>query len=408
MATIKKRMWTDPKGAKREAWQVRFVDQDGKQRAKQFERKKDADAYLTSVRPQVRDGTYTPESTSISVAEAATLWLARGEQEELEHSTLRQYRSHATYHVEPLLGAEKLSRLTAPRIERFRDDLLASDRSRALAKKVLSSLKAILSEAQRRGLVAQNVAANVTIRTGGRHTQAANIPSPAEIRDLLAKAQGGWRPLMVVAVFTGMRASELRGLTWDHVDFEVNVIRVRQRADDQGTIGTLKTKTSRRDIPMTPMVANTLKEWRLACPRQGVKKDDDGNVIAPGTLHFVFPNGAGNVESHANILHRGFGPLQVACEIVSGPKLDQAGAPVLDKKGNPVMLPKYGLHALRHFFASWLIDQGFGPKRVQSLMGHASIQMTFDVYGHLFPQEDDRERFAAGELALVGVGKVAP
>jgi integrase len=60
------------------------------------------------------------------------------------------------------------------------------------------------------------------------------------------------------------------------------------------------------------------------------------------------------------------------------------------------------MHRFRHFFASWLIDQGFGPKRVQTLMGHSSIQITFDVYGHLFPQEDDHERFAAGELVLVG------
>ena len=59
-------------------------------------------------------------------------------------------------------------------------------------------------------------------------------------------------------------------------------------------------------------------------------------------------------------------------------------------------------HRLRHFFASWLIDQGFGPKRVQALMGHSSIAITFDVYGHLFPQEDDHDKFAAGELALIG------
>jgi integrase len=59
--------------------------------------------------------------------------------------------------------------------------------------------------------------------------------------------------------------------------------------------------------------------------------------------------------------------------------------------------------ALRHFCASWLIEQGFSPKRVQALLGHSSIQMTFDVYGHLFPSlEDDHAKFAAGELALVG------
>jgi integrase len=64
---------------------------------------------------------------------------------------------------------------------------------------------------------------------------------------------------------------------------------------------------------------------------------------------------------------------------------------------------KYGLHALRHFFASWAIERGFTPKRVQALLGHSSIQMTFDRYGHLFPSlEDDHAKFAAGEAALVG------
>ncbi len=159
----------------------------------------------------------------------------------------------------------------------------------------------------------------------------------------------------MTAVFTGLRSSELRGLAWDHVDFKAKVIRVRQRADADGQIGSLKSASARRDIPMTPMVATVLKEWKLACPN--------------GPLGIVFPNGVGNVKSHANIVQRGIGT---------------------------------GLHRYRHWFASWLIDQGFGPKRVQSLMGHSTIQMTFDTYGHLFPQDDDAERFAAGELALVG------
>ena len=64
--------------------------------------------------------------------------------------------------------------------------------------------------------------------------------------------------------------------------------------------------------------------------------------------------------------------------------------------------PRYNLHLYRHFFASWMIEQGFQPKRVQTLMGHASIQMTFDVYGHLFPSfEDDYAKFAAAELAIM-------
>jgi integrase len=357
--SIRKRSWTTARGERRESWQVDFVDQHGKRRHKQFSKKRDADAELVKLRGLVAVGTYAPESTSITVAEAAQLWLERCAQDRLEEATMVGYRSHVTYHIAPLLGAEKLSRLTTPRIEQFRDELLSGGRSRPLAKKVLASVKALLKEAQRRGLVAQNVARDVTIKTGGRHKKrlevGRDIPTPDEIRERLATVSERWRPLLVTAVFTGMRSSELRGLPWEHVDFKANVIRVRQRADQQGRIGPPKSATSRRDIPMSPLVVNTLKEWRLACPK--------------GQLGLVFPNGRGNVESHANIVQRGIGA---------------------------------GLHRYRHFFASWLIDQGFGPKRVQALMGHSSIQQTFDGYGHLFPQEDDHDRFAAGELVLVG------
>jgi len=61
------------------------------------------------------------------------------------------------------------------------------------------------------------------------------------------------------------------------------------------------------------------------------------------------------------------------------------------------------MHALRHFFASWAIEQGFSPKKVQALLGHATIAMTFDRYGHLFSSlEDDHAKFAAGALNVVG------
>lgn len=141
-------------------------------------------------------------------------------------------------------------------------------------------------------------------------------------------------------------------------------------------MGSPKSAAGRREIPMTPMVISTLREWKLACPI--------------GKIGLVIPNGRGNVESHANIVNRGLRPLQVKCGIVNA-----------DGKA------RYSLHTFRHFFASWLIEQAFGPKRVQTIMGHSSVKMTFDLYGHLFPSgDDDRARLAAGELALVGATKI--
>ena len=292
-------------------------------------------------------------------------------------------------------------------IEAFRDDLVRAG-SRPMARKVLASLKSILGEAQRRGLVAQNAAQPVRVDVKKREQRKVvvgrDLPSKAEVQAILAKAEGRWRPLFVTAIFTGMRASELRGLTWDDVDFEQKIISVRQRANLWGEIGSPKSAAGERDIPMSPMVVNALREWRLACPK--------------GELRLVFPNGNGNVENHANLANRGFYALQLRTGITE-PAFDDDGKPIMepvvDDKGKPfigadgvpvtkqAVRPKYGLHALRHFFASWAIERGFTAKRVQALLGHSSIQMTFDVYGHLFPSlEDDHAKFEAGELAVVG------
>ena len=95
------------------------------------------------------------------------------------------------------------------------------------------------------------------------------------------------RPLIVTAVFTGMRASELRGLPWWAVDFDKRTITVRQRADEWGTIGMPKSAAGQREIPMSPTVLNTLREWKLACPK--------------GELDLVFPNTLGKVQPLTNI-----------------------------------------------------------------------------------------------------------
>jgi integrase len=391
MATVRKRSWKSG-GEIKTAWIADYFDQGGKRHLKTFATKKAATGWLDTTRHEVKQGMHTPESTSITVAEAAALWIRRGELEKLERSTLNKYRNHVDLHIVSFLGATKLTRLTAPGVEQFKDDLLGR-LSWEMAKKVLGSLKAILAEAVRRGLVAQNAAATVRIRSRGRDDRKLAVgqdyPTKDEITAILSAAAGRWRPLLLTAVFTGMRSSELRGLTWDAVDFDAETIHVRQRADEWGMIGSPKSEAGHRAIPMAPPVLNALREWKQACPAI------DRTVSTPGRLWLAFPNGAGKPESHSNIINRGFNPVQVTAG-VTVPHQTLKG-----DDGRPLPVAKYGMHALRHFFASWAIERGFTPKRVQALLGHASIQMTFDVYGHLFPnQENDRAKFAAGALGL--------
>jgi integrase len=186
------------------------------------------------------------------------------------------------------------------------------------------------------------------------------------------------RPLILTAIFTGLRASELRGLRWEDVDLKKAALHVTQRADKFNTIGKPKSASGHRDVPLPPILLNTLREWKLQCP-----KSEAG---------LVFPTGAGEVEYHSNIVTRGLMPAQIAAGIVT-------------KNGHA----KYtGLHALRHFYASWCINRvedgglGLPIKVVQHRLGHSSITMTSDIYGHLFPSGDDGAELAAAERALVG------
>lgn len=386
MASIRKRTWQSRTGPKT-AWVVDYADQHGKRRLKTFARKKEADAYLMLAGHEVRRGIHTPDSVSTTIAKAAHAFIKRCEQGagrrggELEQSTIRQYKQHVNLHIVPRVESEKLSKLNGPRVQALADQLVA-ELSPALARKVFTTFKSIIADAQAHGGIAHNPALSVKIGSAGRRKRKVTIPTKDEVRILLSKASGRWRPLIVAAVFTGLRASELRGLGWGDVDTKARAITVRRRADRWGKLGSPKTAESARTVPMTPMVVNALKAWRPDCPK--------------GEHALVFPNGGGNVENLGNIANRGLGPLQIECGIVRPAQKGADGKPLPPRA-------KYGLHKLRHFYASWLIDQGFGPKRVQELMGHASIQMTFDTYGHLFPApEADQERMAAGDLALVG------
>ena len=152
---------------------------------------------------------------------------------------------------------------------------------------------------------------------------------------------------------------------------------MHQRADRYGKIGRPKSEAGERTVPLPPMLVSVLREHRLACPN--------------GELGLVFPNSMGGIEHRITIVERGFHPAQVAAGVVNG----NGGA-------------KYpGLHSLRHFYASWCINRRVDGglelplKVVQARLGHASIQMTADTYGHLFPRGDDGAELAAAEQAFL-------
>ena len=167
-------------------------------------------------------------------------------------------------------------------------------------------------------------------------------------------------------------------------------------ADMDGEIGKTKISAAERTVPIPPSAATALCDWKKVCPRNAVT----------GELRFVLSNGVGNVENHANLYSRGWDAWQIKAN-VSVAKRTKAGKVVKDEIGKAVMTGKHRVHALRHFYASVLIDDGINPKRVQTLLGHSTIQVTLDCYSHLFPpdQAEDQTRFARMKDAVLTAAK---
>jgi len=196
-----------------------------------------------------------------------------------------------------------------------------------------------------------------------------NILRPDEIKKLLEafevsdSQEGRFRVIIKTAILTGLRQGELLGLRWGDIDRNRKQIHVR-RQYVSGRFSDLKTKHSRRSVDFPENLLIELDEWRIKCPH--------------GPHDLVFPNGAGNPENHGNLLRRGFYP-----------GLRRAG------------IKQVRFHDLRHTFASLLIATDQHPKYIQSQLGHSSIKITMDTYGHLMNPTNNQ---AAEKLAALALG----
>jgi integrase len=383
MATIRKRRWVNGSG-EQVAWIADYFDQNkdeqhprGHRHIRSFANRRAAKAWLAETVIEVQRKIHTPHRQSITVAAAAALWIEKTrDAEKRVRSTVQQYQNHVRLYINPMIGGARLSDLAPRNIEEFRDALLRK-LSRVMARKVLVSLKSILANARRTGRMAHSPADDVKIAADKRGRRklkiGVDIPTKDDARRIIAAVDPRWRPIILTALFTGMRSSELRALIWDKVNFKDKKIHVDQRVDDWGNWDPPKSDAGDREIPMSPEVFRTLREWKLACPK--------------GELGLVFPTGIGTVECHRNIYSRGWHAAQIAAEVTK-------------KDGRA----KYGpFHGARHFFASLIIERGYSPKRCQVLLGHSSIQLTFDTYGHLFPDDEaDQDKFAEAELSVLG------
>lgn len=402
--SIRKRTWRNADGAESTRWIVDVMDANGHRERRQFESRKEADAFRIATESQMRAGTFRGDAAKFTVKDAADRFLERceGRRQRGERMTRQNYKTmegHIRNYIcrDPLrhegkvrpsrlkefdggIGSIKLSQLTSRGVGDFRDRLRDAGVTVVTTRKILGTLQLLLGYGIDRDMIGVNVACGVKV-IGRRDEGARKIlpPTKEALRALLIVADEDFRVKLAFASATGVRAGELHALRWRHLDLAKGEVTVETRVDAYGEEDVTKTAAGMRTIPLAQPLILMLKEWKLRTKR---KKPDE----------LVFPNKRGWYTGHDNMTKRKFLPLfDLLAE-----KHRQ------DPEQHPEAPARFNWHALRHFAVSCWIDAGLSPKTVQTFAGHSSLQVTMDRYGHLFKSDDHKRAMDAIAAEMLG------
>jgi integrase len=367
MASVRKRIWTATSGETKTAWLVDYADSRGERQRKHFPTKKAADAFRINIEGQLQRGIYRPDASKLTVKQASESFITRCEgrnkrDERMTRKMLVVYQGHANNHIlhpERGVAAWTLSQLTARAVGEFRDRLRTAGVSVPTTRKVLSTLHSILEHAISQDWIATNAARGVKVIGTRSEGSKKIVPPPKEdMRALINAADEDFRLKLIYAASTGARAGEQWAARWQDVDFDKGELSIRLRVDVYGEEGAPKSVAGMRTVPLSDQLISALRAWRLR-----------SKFSKPGDL--IFPNKRGRHIGHDNLVKRKFLPLLGLIE--------------------PKPPARFNWHGLRHFAISCWIEAGLTPKTVQTFAGHASLQITMDRYGHLFPSDSHKQ-----------------
>jgi integrase len=362
MTAVKRRTKTKAPGVYRSSsgnYEIAYRDSDGKLRIQvvgdDFEAAKTARAELVA---RMARGERVSRS-KIAFREYASAWLER-EKGRIRPRTYEVYEIAVRLHLNPVIGDKRLSDISEDDVLKVIARMQEAGKKAWTIRSVSTPLGRILGSAARRGVIGANPM--LRLERGERprvERHEMRILSRDEIGKLLAASPKRYRALLATAVLTGMRLSEVLGLTWRDVDFDADVIRVRRQADRKGELVEPKTPQAKRDVVLPPSLAKTLREHKMA----SIYK-------AAGDL--VFPTATGRAQSGRNVSRRG-----------------------LEKALENAKLPKMRFHDLRHTHCSLLISEGLNVVYVSRSMGHASPDITLKTYSHLWDAAEHASKASA-------------
>ena len=383
--SITKREWTKTNRktgttVKVVRWRARYLDPNGKtpttQIEKRFKVRAEAVNWLADQLADVNRGEHVDHrDAKTPFKEVAEDWRKslHGPRSSIEPKTRGGYESILDHHLLPRFGRMRVGQITPKVVEDYLDELTLNTKPRSqqgsssrtikpgTVRNVYAVLRAVMKEAVRKKLIPVNpCSADIRMppRPAGERSRRL-VLTAQEVAALADEITPHYRLLVLTAAFTGMRAGELAGLRRGRIDLDRQRITVAEALKEvtkkEGSIVFGETKNHAiRDVTIPAFLRDLLAEHLSHLPSD------------PAALVFTKPDGS--ILRHNDFYRYHFKPAVLRA--------------LPEKSG-------LRFHDLRHSTAAFLIASGIHARAIQEQLGHSSIQVTMDVYGHLLPSVDE-------------------
>ncbi|MGH9034276.1 MAG: site-specific integrase [Acidimicrobiia bacterium] len=349
MAHVEKRTHTAKDGKQKVHWRARYRDPSGRERVKNFDRRVDAERFLVNAEHAKLRGEWTdPRLGRIRFRDYAAEWLAT--KADVGPQTLANVQGRLRKHIIPFFGDMGMAAIRPTHARRWVAGLVTSGLAPSTVKGIYLTASQVFAQALTDGVIGRSPCVGVRLPEE-RQREVIHFLAPEEVAALADTIAPRFRALVYAAAYTGMRAGELAALRVARLNLlagTVDVVESMMEVGGKLVVG--PTKTGRpRTLTLPRFLAEMLGEHIGRYPSR------DG---------FVFTMAEGGPIRQRNFYRRHFKPAVLRVEL-------------------PESLH---FHSLRHTCAAFLIANGRHMEEVKDHLGHSSIRVTSDRYGHLFPK----------------------
>lgn len=371
-------------------YRARYVGPDGTEKSKSFpdRQKRAAETWLAHIEADMSRGRYVdPKASKTTFRQYAERWVTS---QGADPNTQASMESQLRLHVYPHIGARPLGSFQPEHIRSWLSTLEASGIVGSYARVIYSNVRAALSAAVDDGYLGRNPCAARSVRPPVVDARRVTPWSPERVlavRDALAER---FRPMVDLGAGCGLRQGEILGVAVDALDFEAGTLHVTQQ---------LKLSLSKpvfappkggklRDVPLPEPIADALQRHMKEYPPVEITLPWKTAAGPPVTKRLIFTGPEGNHVWRTSLNEVHWKPALASVGVI----------PPAEPGRKHVAAREHGMHALRHFYASVLLDAGESIKAVSEYLGHSDPGLTLKVYAHLMPSSQERTRKAVAAV----------